>query len=802
MGASLKCQSMFKNYCTIAIRHFKKHKLFFAINVLCLSIGITFSLIIGLYILQQENVNKNLPNIDRQYFLKCDWKVKNMPDTKTISPLAKALKEEYPQLVQNYFRYDPVTNVVSAGGKHFKEDIAICDTTLVSMYRFPLAYGKRENAFKNNNSAVITETFAMKLFATDNAIGKRLSIQSKVPGKSEDYIVSAVIKDIPYNTVTGLLNEKYSVYVPTTGNNYFKMGDPSLSWDNLNELSFITLKPEVTSSMLTVPINRLLHKYSSDFIWKNLSIYPTAVKDYYLNDNNSAIKKMVFILSLIAAFILLMVIINFININIGTSSYRLKEIGLRKTFGGAKINIVLQFLTEALLLSLIAAFISVILYQLLLPLFSQMLNTSLPSVVQFNLIQYTWLLSLAILVGLLAGVYPAFVLSASDVIQTLKGKLNDSKGALTLKRALVVVQFSLAIFVFIFALNLSKQVNYIFNKDLGYDKDEMLLITGFPSTGVLRMENFKQDLLQLPFVKSASLTSVVPDDEPQGRIILYPPKESSATAQLSLPVSSADKDYAKTFGIKMISGSFFDSSTDGIVLNETAINQLGLTPENAIGSQIQTPIANAPVTIVGVMKDYNFSSLQNKIGPIGFTHLRNNYRMLAVKLNNSNMASAVDEIKAQWKSFMPNLPFDYSFMDEKFAALYKAQLQLRTAANTATILNIVIVLLGLLGMVAFMLVKREKEIVVRKVLGADKGNILFLFLKEYAVLIIISNLIAWPLAYFATEKWLQNFAYRMHQNIVPYLFVFLFVSTIAFGLIILQCFKVAVTNPAKSLRME
>ena len=166
------------------------------------------------------------------------------------------------------------------------------------------------------------------------------------------------------------------------------------------------------------------------------------------------------------------------------------------------------------------------------------------------------------------------------------------------------------------------------------------------------------------------------------------------------------------------------------------------------------------------------------------------------------MAHAVDEIKAQWKSFMPNLPFDYSFMDEKFAALYKAQLQLRTAANTATILNIVIVLLGLVGMVAFMLVKREKEIAVRKVLGADKANILFLFLKEYAVLIIISNLIAWPLAYFATEKWLQNFAYRMHQNIVPYLIVFLFVSAIAFGLIILQCFKVAIANPVKSLRME
>lgn len=629
-----------------------------------------------------------------------------------------------------------------------------------------------------------------------------MSIQSKVAGKSEDYIVSAIIKDIPYNTVTGLSNDNLSVYVPTTGNNYFKTGDPSLSWDNLNELSFITLKPGVTPSMLTSPINRLLHKYSSDFIWKNLSIYPIAVKDYYLNDNNGAIKKTVFILSLIAAFILLMVIINFVNINIGTSSYRLKEIGLRKTFGSAKSKIVFQFLTEALLLSLIAAFISVISYQLLLPLFSQMLNTTLPPVLQFSLLQYGLLLSFVILIGLLAGAYPAFVLSATDLIQAVKGKRTSSKGALTLKRALVVVQFSLAILVFICALNLSRQVNYIFDKDLGYDKDQVMVITAFPGTGVLGMENFKQSLLQLPFVKSASLSSVVPDDEPQGRIILYPPKESSATDQLSLPVSSVDKDYAKTFGIKMISGSFFANNTDGIVLNETAINQLGLTPENTIGAKIQTPIANAPVTILGVMKDYNFSSLQSKIGPIGFTHLTKNYRTLAVKLSTTNMARAVQEIKTKWKSFTPNLPFDYTFMDEKFAALYKAQLQLQTAANTATILNIIIVLLGIIGVVAFMLVKRDKEIAVRKVLGANKANILFLFLKEYAGLIIISNLIAWPLAYIATEKWLQNFAYRMHQNIFPYLIVFLFVSVIAFGLIILQCFKVAIANPVKSLRIE
>lgn len=725
-----------------------------------------------------------------------------MPDTKTISPLAKALKEEYPELVQNYFRYDPVTTIVSAGMNHFKENIAIGDTTLVSMYGFPLAYGNANKVFTDNNSAVITEAFAVKMFGTKNAIGKTLNIAPNVGGVSQDYIVSAVLKDLPYNTVTGSLNDTYSVYVPTTGNNYFKTGDPSLSWDNLNELSFITLKPGVTASMLTTPINRLLHKYSSDFIWKNLGIYPTAVRDYFLKDNNGAIKKMVLVLSLIAAFILLMVIINFININIGTSSYRLKEIGLRKTFGSKKSNIVFQFMAEAMLLSLIAAFISIILYQSLLPLFSGMLNTSLPSVLQFSPIQYGLLLSLVIFLGLLAGIYPAFVLSATNLIEAIKGKMSQSKFPVVLKRALLVVQFSLAILVFICALNLSKQVNYIFKKDLGYDKEQVMLITAFPDAGVSKMESIKQAFLQFHFVKNATIAAVVPNQEPHGRIILFPPKESSATDQLSLPVSSADKDYAKTFGIKIISGSFFDNNTDGIVLNETAVKQLGLTPGNAIGTSIQTPIANSPVTILGVMKDYNFSSLQSKIGPIGFAHIRNYYRMLAVKLSTTNVQAAINEMKAKWKSFEPKEPFEYSFLDEKFAELYKSQLQLQAAANTATVLNIIIVLLGIIGVVAFMIVKRDKEIAVRKVLGANTSNILFLFIKEYATLLIISNLIAWPLAYVATERWLQNFAYRMHQNIFPYLTVLLFISVVALGLILLQCFKVAVASPVKSLRTE
>lgn len=261
---------MLKNYLKIAIRHLTKRKLFFTINILCLSIGITFSMIIGVYVLKQKSVNSSLGNIQNQYFLKSIYKQKDLGlDLVSISPLAKAAKDQYPGLVANYYRYNPVTNVVSADDKHFKEDIAIGDTTLVSMYGFTLLYGDKKKAFTNNNSAVITESFAMKLFETKNALGKTLSIQTTVAGVTQDYIVSAVLKDIPYNSVTNLIGDTYSVYIPITGNNYFQSGDLSLSWDNTNYLSFIELTPGVNPASAVPLLNVLLKKHSSDFIWKS-----------------------------------------------------------------------------------------------------------------------------------------------------------------------------------------------------------------------------------------------------------------------------------------------------------------------------------------------------------------------------------------------------------------------------------------------------------------------------------------------------------------------------------------------------
>src|SRR5687768_10884926 len=343
---------MLKNYFLIAARHLVRHKFFSAINILCLALGISFSLIIGVYVLNQYNVNASLKNVNNQYIIKSDWKIKEMGlDITTFGPLAKTLKEEYPSLVANYYRYNPVTNVVSAGDKSFKEDIAIGDTSFVSMYGFPLLYGDKEKPFTDNSSAVITETMAVKLFGNSNAIGKVLSVLTTVNGEKQDYKVSAVLKDIPYNSVTNLIGNSYNVFVPTEGNRYYAGGDPSQNWNSAYEIGMVELKPGVSPNDLANPIKQILAKNTNENIQKSLTVQLAPVKDYYLKDHNGAALKMIMILSLAAVFILLMAVINFVNINIGTSSYWLKEICLLKVFCCAKRQLILQFLTESMLIT-------------------------------------------------------------------------------------------------------------------------------------------------------------------------------------------------------------------------------------------------------------------------------------------------------------------------------------------------------------------------------------------------------------------------------------------------------------------
>jgi putative ABC transport system permease protein len=657
---------------------------------------------------------------------------------------------------------------------------------------------------------VITESVAMKWFGQKNVIGRSIGMQTTA-GDFQRYTISAVLKDIPDNSVTSLIGNRYDVFVPTTGNRFYSGGDPSTNWNSAYEVGLLELRPGVKPADLAAPFRQALAKYTKDPFTKNLEVELAPVRDYYLKENSGTEQRMVTTLSLIAGFILLMAIINFVNIAIGTSAYRLKEIGLRKVFGGAQRQLVFQFIIEAWLVTLLAALISVGLYQLLIPVFDQVLNTHLPSVTGFSIAGIGLLLSGVVVVGFLAGIYPAFVLSRYGLAHSVKGKVGGAKGGQGLRRTLLVVQLSLAIGVFISTLNVNKQVSYVFSKDLGYDKEQLLVIDAYPkqwdSMGVARMEGIKDGLLRLPAVKAASLSFEVPDRTPPATFTLMS-LPNAGNQRLPLEAIMADEDFAITFGLQVTEGSFFSSHASylpgEIVLSESAAKAVGLTPGKAAGAIIQLPDGRGQVTVTGVVKDFHYSGLQHAIEPLVFTHVRDSksYRYLTVKLHSPDISQAVSQVKAQWKELSPYAPFEFNFMDDRFATLYRSDLQLKKAAGIATGLNLLIVFLGIFGIVAFTLTKRNKEMAVRKVLGADLIDIIRLFLQDYVGLILLANLIAWPLAYVVTNKWLENYAYRISQDIVPYIIVGALIFLLAFVLIAAQCMRTATANPVKSLRSE
>lgn len=806
---------MLKNYFLVAIRHFAKHKMYSLLNSFCLVIGITFAMLIGAYVINEVGVNSTLNNVGDQYVLKSKWKEANMGrDFTTFGPLAKALKEEYPHLIENYYRFDAISTIASVDDNHFRTGMAVGDTSFVSMYGFPLLYGNPNRPFTNSHSAVITESFAEKLFGTKDVIDKVISIQTQtLNGQNVDFTVSGVLSELPYNNSITNFSRPYEVFLPMESNYYFQKDDRGDDWNNLYMVNMIQLKEGVTPADVKEPIAKLLSKYQPVHTRGNVEIKLEGIEDYYLLKNNGAVQKMIITLLVIAAFILLMTIINFVNIHIGTSVHRLKEIGLRKVFGGARGQLVTQHLVESLLLTCIGVAFSLTLYELLRPVFGQLLNTKLNPVLSFGIAHWLFLLVLVALTSFLSGIYPGVVLSSINIIQAAKGKISTGSGKTSLRRALLITQFTIAVVTGVCAITFSRQVTYFFGKDLGFDKDQVMIVSSLPrqwdSLGVVKMESAKTELLASKNVKAASLSFYIPDGNTLTSInILRDGSDQDVTSMLMI---GGDEDYDDVYGLTMVEGVFLrndnSSSTAGkVVLNESAVKALGWT--SAVGKTLKAQAGqnNYPLTVVGVVKDFHYASMQAAIQPLVLTHINEPYlrfyRYYSFKIGTPAVADAIDELKKKWSGLFPEAGFEYTFMEDRFQNMYTTELQLRRAANIATLLMVIIVLLGIVGIVTFTLANRTKEIAIRKVLGARTSNIVNLFTKEYLMQIAVAIFIGCPLAFAVADYWLQGYAYRVRQEVFPFLLTAVFLLTTAMALIFILCFRVAVSAPVKDLRSE
>jgi putative ABC transport system permease protein len=505
-----------------------------------------------------------------------------------------------------------------------------------------------------------------------------------------------------------------------------------------------------------------------------------------------------------------MAIVNFINIAISSSGNRTREIGVRKVLGGLRSQLIAQFLIESLILVSLATAFAIAFYPFARTAFGSMVGKSIPELNSFPW-QFIFIpVLLVLIVALLAGLYPAFVLSSLKAVESLKGKLKTVKENVLLRKSLVGFQFCIALVVLVAATIITQQVNHFFGKGLGYNK-EFIVSSQVPRDwsrkGVDKMETVRNEFAALPQVSDVALSYEIPNGMNGGQPPVYK-TGSDSSAAISMQAMITDEHYLATYQIPLKNGSFFDGrglDSGKVIMNEQAAVALGYkNTADAIGQQVRIPGDPTIFTIKGVTSDFHFGSMQQKIAPIIFFNVQFviTYRYLSFKIKPGNVTAAIEGIQKKWAQLLPGSSFEYSFMDETLANLYSSEIQLKKAAYTATMLSLIIMLLGVLGLISLSIQKRIKEIGIRKVLGASIPGIILLFLKEFMIIIILAAVVAIPVANLLMNNWLNNYADRIAVSPQPFVVAVLVLAAVTLLLICLQTIKAALANPVKSLRTE
>lgn len=802
---------MIKNYFKIAWRNLKKHRFYSGINILGLFSGLTFALLIGAYVWGELQVNESLKNADRQIILMSNWKESNMGiDFTTVGPIAKRLKEDYPGLVENYFRWDGITSNVSKENKQFREGILIGDSTLLAMYDFKLLYGNKKNVLKNPYSILITAENAIKYFGKTDVVGETINIQN-FSGGERDFRIEGVLKNIPKNSITQInANNNNGIIMSSKVLTYFGRGDFE-NWNNIYVPSYIELKKGVSIDQLKAPIQSLIDQHAPDNIKLNLKIKPVHLKDFYLQKDNALVERMIYTLTIVGLFILVMAIVNFINISISTAGSRMKEIGVRKVIGGQRQQLIFQFLTESFILVLSATFLALIAYLILSPIFGQLVGAQIPALFSFPKYIFLALGTLVLLISIIAGIYPALVLSSLKPIDSIKGKLKTKSENVFVRKALVGFQFSIALIVLISSLIITKQIDFFFGQNLGYDKEFVLsaqVPRDWSAEGINKTKIIRNEFEAMPQISNASLSFEIPN----GNNGLHHPiyrvgaNASEAITMISL---SIDENFISTYQIGLKSGTHFNNfntpDSTGIIINEKAVLALGWkNSEEAIGQRVQ--IRDQPIMYIikGVTDDFHFGSMHNEIKPIIMFDIRvhNIYRFLSFKISPNNINQSIEAIKNKWAKLLPGVAFEYNFMDNTLAKLYNTEIQLKKATYNAALLALIIVLLGIIGLVSLNIHQRIREIGIRKVLGASSLRIVVLFLKEFITIILISSALAFPISYYIMSDWLNNYVYNINISFGPFIYSISALALMVISLIGMLTWKAARINPVKNLRTE
>ena len=798
---------MFGNYLKVMWRHMARHKMNAFVNVFGLTTGITFALVIGVYVWSEVQVNKQLKDVDRLYVVDGTNSKGNWAGFFAPGPMGRVLAEEYPQLVESYYRFYDRNVKLSHNDTHLVFQSILGDSTLLTMLGLPVLYGDPATALVEPNSIVITDKVANAMFGRPDVVGETVTIPG-VDSKKNEYKITAVIPKIERNSVTNLVNIDAQVFLSKKNNVDFAYPDID-TWQSGGTITYLKLARGAKVEEVERKIAELKKERVPAISQDDVTIKLKSLDDYYLITNNGAVRKMILTLSGIAIFILVLAVINFINLSVSGATARLKEIGVRKVVGSVKRQIALQFLTESVILTLFAGICSFVLYFLLRTSFEGLLSTSLLSVFEFSASFWMWSVAVLVAVGILPGLYPSLLLSSYRTVDSLKGKLRSVKSGSWLSRALVTLQFTISIFVFICAIVINNQVSMFLNSDLGYDKSYILTVSSVPRTfnpqGLNQMESAKIEFGRLPQVESVSLSWEIPNGNNRGGINLYP-EGGDKTKFVNMQLLLTDENYEDVYKIDMVDGAFMADEGAPWRFNDIVINKEGAKALNVnVGDRLKPTFTDTTTfTIKGIVDDYTQASMHSARTPLAFIHPRQGmaYRYLSFRLRPGNIQESVTAVEKKWHDVFPEDPFNYTFMDDHVAMLYRSELQLQKAADIGTGVMAVIVAIGMLGMVSLAVSRRVKEIGVRKVLGASVWSILQLFSKEYVRIVAISFALAIPLAWFEISSWLQGFAFRIDLKWWMFALPGVLLLTLTLIVISFTTRKAAVSNPVDALRTE
>lgn len=790
-----------QHFVKTAFRNLLRHKLFSGLNILGFATGMACSILIFLWVQDELSFDKFNDNADH-IFRVTD---KGSDEEYAVAPpsLAYAVKTQIPA-IQNATRITSIQKMITVGSKKFDEkNIYYADSNFLQIFNYPLLRGNTATALSLPNSIILTEATAKKYFGSaDAAIGKTIYIDNDIQGTN--LIVTGILKNIPSNS-----HLRPDMLIPM--DLYDKANGIQYGWTNFDVYVYFQLKDAVAPTALNLnninkQINEIYKQHNQEFAvtftaqpLTDIHLHSHCLLDVANNGNYAYVQ----IFALAAIFIIIIACINFMNLATAVSGQRAKEVGLRKTVGALRFQLIAQFIGESLLLSFISLIVAIAVVYLMLPLFNQVASKAI-SFNPFTPYIFFNLISIALITGILSGSYPAFFLSSFNPVKVLKGKNILRSNRSLLRNGLVVLQFSISVILIISTLVIYNQLQFIKNRDIGFNKENLLYMK-MPEVGDLKdnKDAMKATLAQYPGISDFTFTDELPANLANSSLLTW--RGMNPGKQVMACRLRVDENFANTFGIKMAAGRFFskdfrDNDT-GYVVNETALKTMGLNVHNAIGKVISISLEDKEAPIIGVVKDFNFKPVQQPIEPLVMkTNFGGGY--IVMRTTPANMQKVIGSLQQTFQNVYGDYPFTYGFVDAALSRLYITEQRMEKLFNVFSILSIVISCLGLFGLVTYAAQQRIKEIGMRKVLGASEAGIVALLSKDFIQLVLLSFVIAFPVAWFAMNKWLQSFAYRI--NISWWIFVIAGLGAMLIALITVsfQSIKAAIANPVEALRSE